>query len=345
MFEHIPSCGSRANISLSVRGGSTACFHHIFSPAYNMKGQITVPIYLHERNCTEMPDIYIIAGGDMRFAALAEQLAEDNRVFATGFDKSAFSSDKVTVIDNIGLMPCKGDHLILPLPVSNDGITLNTPFYKETIPLSGLTGLVKDGGTVFGGRVSPEVREIFRESGIEIIDYFEREELSVLNALATAEGALQIALEEQPTIISGEKILILGMGRIAKTLIRILSGFGADITVAARKYSDLAWAEVFGCGSCHIGSLKDSPALSGAGLIFNTVPELILDETALEHCSKSALIIDLASKPGGMDFEAAGRLGLRAVWALSLPGKTAPVSSGRIIGKAIENILKERSEK
>lgn len=291
-----------------------------------------------------MPDIYIIAGGDMRFAALAEQLAEKHTVYTIGLDKSEISTDKAAAIGSVHDLPCRCDHLILPLPVSNDGITLNAPFSKETIPLSALNGLVKDGGTVFGGRISAEAADIFRQSGIEMIDYFEREELSVLNALATAEGALKIALEEQPTILSGQRILILGMGRIARSLIRILSGFGADITVFARKYSDLAWAEVFGCSSCHIGTLKDSAALAEAELIFNTVPELILDERSLERCAKSCLIIDLASKPGGMDLEAAGRLGLRAIWALSLPGKTAPVSSGQIIGKAIENILKERSE-
>ncbi len=186
------------------------------------------------------------------------------------------------------------------------------------------------------------MREIFSSKGIEVIDYFEREELSVLNARATAEGAVQIALEEQAVTLAGEKVLILGMGRIAKALIRILSGFGTEMTVCARKYSDLAWAEIFGCKTIHISELKSSGVLSDSELIFNTVPHLVLDESALSQCSKSCLMIDLASKPGGMDFEAAGRMGLRAIWALSLPGKTAPISSGKIIGKAIENILIER---
>lgn len=296
---------------------------------------------IQERKCA-MSDTYIIAGGDMRFSALAEQLGDKHKVYTVGFDKNVFTSDKITVADNVMSVPQRTDYLVLPLPPSSDGITLSTPFYRGTISLKELSGKVRDGGIVFGGRISPQVREIFSSKGIEVIDYFEREELSVLNARATAEGAVQIALEEQAVTLAGEKVLILGMGRIAKALIRILSGFGTEMTVCARKYSDLAWAEIFGCKTIHISELKSSGVLSDSELIFNTVPHLILDESALSQCSKSCLMIDLASKPGGMDFEAAGRMGLRAIWALSLPGKTAPISSGKIIGKAIENILIER---
>lgn len=287
---------------------------------------------------------YIIAGGDMRFSALAEELAENEQVCTVGFDKNVFSSDKITVSENVMSLPYRADCLVLPLPASSDGITLNTPFYSGTVSLSELTGCVNRDGIVFGGRISPAVRDIFSSKGIEVVDYFEREELTVLNALATAEGALQIALEEQPVMISGSRILITGMGRIAKSLIRILSGFGADITIAARKCSDLAWAEVFGCNTAEISELEGSDALKNADIIFNTVPHTVLTEQLLKKCSKKCLIIDLASKPGGMDMEAAGRLGLRAIWALSLPGKTAPVSSGRMIARTIENILHERKK-
>jgi dipicolinate synthase subunit A len=42
-----------------------------------------------------------------------------------------------------------------------------------------------------------------------------------------------------------------------------------------------------------------------------------------------------------MDFGAAGTLGLRAVWALSLPGKVAPDSAGIMIHDTVRNIMKE----
>ena len=37
------------------------------------------------------------------------------------------------------------------------------------------------------------------------------------------------------------------------------------------------------------------------------------------------------SKPGGVDLGAAGKLGLTVIWALSLPGKVAPVTAGAAI--------------
>ena len=59
---------------------------------------------------------------------------------------------------------------------------------------------------------------------------------------------------------------------------------------------------------------------------------------------KGSLLIDLASKPGGVDIEEAGNAGVKTIWALSLPGKVAPISSGEIIARTILNILEERGE-
>lgn len=281
----------------------------------------------------------------MRFISLAEQLCGDNTVFVTGFEPSIAISDKIERISNADEFSHQADCLILPIPASNDGVTLNAPYSSEPVTLKSLSSLVKDNGFVFGGRLSEDICKIFCQRGIKVYDYLMREELAVLNALATAEGALQIALEEQPVLLSGEKILVVGMGRIAKSLIRLLDGFGTHITAAARKYSDLAWAEVLGCSSIMISELDNSNVLCNADLIFNTVPCRLLNKSLLKQCRKDCLLIDLASKPGGIDIEAAGKLGLRAIWALSLPGKTAPESSGIIIANTILNILSEHKLK
>jgi len=45
--------------------------------------------------------------------------------------------------------------------------------------------------------------------------------------------------------------------------------------------------------------------------------------------------------PTGVDFEVAQSLGINVIWALSLPGKVAPVTSGKIIKDTIINILTE----
>ena len=42
-----------------------------------------------------------------------------------------------------------------------------------------------------------------------------------------------------------------------------------------------------------------------------------------------------------MDLGAAGELGLTVIWALSLPGKVAPVTAGAAIRDTIYNMLRE----
>lgn len=291
-----------------------------------------------------MNKTFLIAGGDLRFATLADRLAEDNRVYAAGFDRNVSVSEKVRLIDRISSLKERADYIILPLPVSADGITVSTPYSGRSISLESLVTAVKENGIVFGGMVTPEIRKSFEDKNITVADYALREEFAVMNAVATAEGAVQVAMEELATTLSGRKILILGAGRIAKVLIGVLSGFHTEITVAARKCSDLAWARVYGCGAVKIDSIED--ILGDFDLIFNTVPAVILDEKKLKKISGSGncLVIDLASKPGGVDFDTASALGVKTIWLLSLPGKVAPVTSGEVIADTINNILAERGE-
>ena len=77
--------------------------------------------------------------------------------------------------------------------------------------------------------------------------------------------------------------------------------------------------------------------------IFNTVPSLILDRKRLEAIGKDSLIIDLASLPGGVDDSAANELSVPLIHALSLPGKVAPKTAGKIIKNAVYNIIGEES--
>ncbi|MCM1578342.1 MAG: hypothetical protein NC078_06045, partial [Ruminococcus sp.] len=101
-------------------------------------------------------DTVLVAGGDMRFAALAAELSKTKRVYAAGFDRSALSceTDSGVIPADVLNIPERVDILILPMPVSDDGVTLCAPFYSGTVSLDALAGCVKEKGFVFGGRVS-----------------------------------------------------------------------------------------------------------------------------------------------------------------------------------------------
>lgn len=130
---------------------------------------------------------------------------------------------------------------------------------------------------------------------------------------------MEIALRELPVTLYGATCMIMGYGRISKVLTKLLLAFGAQVRVVARKHSDLAWAAIHGAVPVHI---SDADAhLKDVDVLFNTVPSLLLDEEKLKKLGRHCLIMDLASKPGGVDFKTADTLGLETIWALSLPLK------------------------
>ncbi len=115
------------------------------------------------------------------------------------------------------------------------------------------------------------------------------------------------------------------------------------MTASARSYADMAWIRAYGYEVAHTEKLESH--LSQFDVIINTVPARVLGENRLKELKPGCLCLDLASKPGGMDFTAASKLGVKAVWALSLPGEVAPVTSGAMIRDTIYNILREKGVK
>ncbi len=288
----------------------------------------------------------LFVGGDMRQIRAVNRIAEcgiDTTVFGfedTAGKKLSDSIEKVCCIEDTSL---DFDAIILPLPCSLDGENINISGITRKISINNFLSKLPAGSLVFAGRCDNQFLKCAEEYGIKVIDYFVREELQILNAIPTAEGAIQIAMEETPFTIHSSKCLVIGNGRIGAILSKMLLGIGADVTVASRKQKDRA--KVFSCGmkSISMGELYDE--ISQFEIIFNTAPKLVLDADLLIKSRRNVLIIDLASKPGGVDFEAARKMGIKVVWALSLPGKVAPDTAGDIIGKTILNIMEEMEVK
>ena len=285
--------------------------------------------------------VFAVVGGDLRQAHLAGRLAgQGYRVFAVLLDREVELSHRVQTGQTPKEALAAADVVVLPLPATADGIHINAPFGARGLTAQRCFELMGCNKLALGGMIDPQMNAMAQEYGVELVDYFAREELAICNAIPTAEGALELAMNELPTTIFGTKALITGFGRIAKVLARLLVAMGAQVTVAARKHSDFAWISICGCKAIHMAALEDAAA--EADLVFNTVPAVVLDEAVLAKLPRGALVIDLASKPGGVDFATAKNLGIKTIWALSLPGKVAPISSGEAIKDTILNILDER---
>lgn len=272
----------------------------------------------------------LIIGGDSRTQYLKGALMEE------GFEVSYFDGNEPlkTAVEG-------SDAVILGLPASKDDKTVDAPNLSEEILLKDLFHIMGKNRLLLAGKMSDSVKAVADVFSVKWVDYFLREELEILNAVPTYEGAVQIAMEELPITIFGCNAVVTGFGKVGEPLTRILSLLGANVTVCARRSSQRAKARSLGARAVDFSYLSE--CMAEADVVFNTVPEKIIGRDAL-LVSKNALIIDLASKPGGVDLDAARDLGVKVIWALGLPGKVAPVTSGNIIKETILSIMNELGE-
>ena len=285
---------------------------------------------------------FAVIGGDLRIIKLVKMLAEEeNIIYTFGLEKAEELKDDENIIFSEKLskaIPEDVEVVIGPIPFSSNGVNINAPFSDNEISVRELIHYL-NAKILIAGTISPGVYNLANDEYIEIIDIMKREELAVLNTISTAEGAIEIAIANTNKIIHGSNVLILGFGRIGKVLARKMAGLSAKVTCAARKDEDLAWIRAYGHNETNINNLGEN--LSKYDIIINTVPHLILTQERLKYVKDDALLIDLASNPGGIDKKTAKERNLKLIWALALPGKVAPVTTAEFIKDTIYNILRE----
>lgn len=272
----------------------------------------------------------LIIGGDSRTEYLMRSLAEE------GFDVKRFDA---AVPLKSAVESC--DAVILGLPASKDDKTVDASDLPESILLKDLFHIMGRNRLLLAGKMSDGVKAVADVFSVRWVDYFLREELEILNAVPTCEGAVQIAMEELPITLFGSNAVVTGFGKVGEPLARLLHSMGANVTVCARRPAQRAKARSMGLRAVDFSYLGE--CMADADVVFNTVPQKIINRDSLILSGK-ALIIDLASKPGGVDMEAARDLGVKVIWALGLPGKVAPVTSGNIIKETILSIINELGE-
>lgn len=282
---------------------------------------------------------FAVIGGDMRNIYLAELLKKDYQyVEIYGFDKCG--KPWASKNSSLEIMLAEAQVVVGGIPfATDDGKYLSTPFSEKKTPLSDVIDKVPENSLLIAGKITTDVISRLAQKDVKGIDILKREELAVLNAVPTAEGAVCILIEELPITLMDSTILIVGYGRIGKILAKMLHGFGSEVWVAARKYSDIAWIEAQGFKPVPMSQL--ARYVSDMDAIVNTVPSLVITKDILEKTRSGCFLLDLASSPGGIDFKAAEVLGFKVKWSLGIPGKVAPLTAGDIIRRTIYNIIEE----
>lgn len=282
---------------------------------------------------------FTIIGGDLRNVKLAVLLQKDgNSVICYGLENAEEIRDNKNIKKESNLKDAieKSDIIIAPLPLSKNGEDIVCPFSIRNIKINELFGNYKE-KTIFAGNISEDVLNILSKSYKQVNDFMKFESLTVLNTIATAEGAIDCIIQNTETIVHGSNVLILGFGRVAKTLAYKLKALDCKVTCAARKENDIAWIQTYGYNSININSIGEK--FKEYDIVINTVPSILIGENELKRLKEEVYILDLASKPGGFDVSSINDLKIKYTWALALPGKIAPLTSAKFIKKSIYNII------
>ena len=267
--------------------------------------------------------LFGIIGGDRRQEELLALLRRDGYTVAACGVAGEMDWDAAVAAEVV----------ILPLPLCKEGDTLNIEGPRRGA--GALFRQLRRDQLILAGQVKPAQAALAAELDLKLVDYFRREELTVANAAATAEGTVQVILERLERSLLGSRCLVLGFGRIGKLLCHRLTAMGAHVTAA----ESLAWARAYGYETADIGRLEGN--LGAFDVVVNTVPEPVFGADRLRELKPDCLCVDVASVQG-VDLNAAEALRLECIWARGLPGKLMPKTAGAVIRDTVYTIIKEQ---
>ena len=274
-----------------------------------------------------------ILGGDFRYKFLYEILSQENYLVYIYENKYIEDKDNIKSLDEFFN---RIDVLVGSIPFSKDN---KISFNDKSINIDEFIEKLKTYNikTLFAGAIEKNIIKKLNDNNIKTFDFFEDNYIAILNAIPTAEGAIQTAMENSFKTLFNSSSLVLGYGRCGKILSNMLKGIGANVDVSYRKEEDLSYIKSYGLSPINLYKIKDS--IKKYDFIFNTIPYEILSKEILTNVNKDVVIIDLASAPGGVDYSYARELNIKAIYCPSLPGRVAPYTAANILKDKILSTL------
>lgn len=284
--------------------------------------------------------VFSIIGGDTRFRYLAEFIAaQGNTTIAAGFDTLSDIPEGIIRTDAV-TAASMADIIILPLPATIDGKTINAPFSDKRLEINDELIEAMKYSRIYAGLTKKLYTQQPSFNELKIYDYSVRECFLIKNAQATAEAVVMLAIEKIPVVLRESRVLVTGCGRIGKFAADFFHRFGAYVCGASQSAENAAIIASMGVDTICYDKLCE--CMNGFDLVINTADAPVLTETLISAMRRDACIIDVASAPGGTDFEAAERLGIKAVNELGLPGRYSPATAAKIIFETITEMEGER---
>lgn len=273
----------------------------------------------------------LIINNDKRMNYLSEYIRDN------GFDLAEYHRDSFNFDFNI----LKQTHyFILPFGgISESGQIANTNLrLTEEVLLS-----LPDDCIILTPIKYPKLVQLLDAVSRKCEVIFDFDEVAIYNSIPTAEGVIFNIIKNTEITIHQAEILVIGSGRTGVTIARDLALLGAHVTVTFRKKKDEARLFEMGLNPIHVDLMVED--LKHYDVIVNTVPAMVLDEQALNNVQYECYIIDVSSKPGGVDFDYAKQIGIQAELAGSLPSIVAPKTAAYYLFRFVRNYIASNDKK
>ncbi|WP_096435358.1 dipicolinic acid synthetase subunit A [Alteribacter populi] len=287
-----------------------------------------------------LTDMHVaIIGGDARQLEIIRKLSElDAKLSLVGFDQldDGVAGAKKQTLQTLD--PTSIDAIVLPVSGMNSKDEVESIFSGETIKIdSEWISRTKKTTTIYSGISTDSLRNLLQKYKRPFVELFNRDDVAIYNSIPTAEGTVMMVIQNTDTTIHSSRVIVLGFGRVGMTVSHTFRQLGAKVKVAARETELLARAFESGVEPISLNELENHA--ENSDVIINTIPDEILIAKVIAKMPSHALIVDLASKPGGTDFRYAEKRGIKALLAPGLPGIVAPKTAGRIIANVLSSLL------
>lgn len=270
----------------------------------------------------------LFIGGDSRQQYAASYVADNGH--SVSFVQNSTEIERAVA---------ENEYIVLPLPVSRDGIRINAPLSTEPLTLAAVLRAIKPGQSVLAGMPPADFAEKAMRKGVTLYDYYQNEAMAILNSISTAEGTIYELIGNMKTDINGSEMLVIGYGKAGSAIAQRLVALGAHVRVAARSEKARALAKSRNCKAVQLYSIPEG--FCDYDAVINTVPAPVAGEDFIQKLPKHCIMLEIASAPYGIDTEAAECHGIRVIRAPSLPGRISPKSAGEAIGEAILGVINE----
>lgn len=287
-----------------------------------------------------MNQLIAVIGGDARYLELIRQLQTlpNTTIVLVGFDKIEQGFTGLTQVDFQDLAVEELDVVVLPITGTNDDGYVEIIFSDQSIQLTKKWfQRLKKSTPIFTGIASKYLSSVTKELGIPLTPLLNRDDVAIYNSIPTAEGTIMMAMEHTDYTLHSSNVIVVGFGRVGHTVANKFSALGAKVSVSARSIKDLARINEMGLTAIPLEELPDHT--NNCDLLINTIPAQVIHKQTIQQLPRHAIVIDLASVPGGTDFEYAEQRGIKAILAKSLPGIVAPKTAGKILADVIKQIL------